>query len=140
MRTVARRGHLHHLELWRDDAPTGDGPWPWLLRRLGYTGTDTWDTGRSWRLGEFYVVLESGPDHVRGDADRLRSGMNHLALWGGSREDVDALTAEAPKHGWRLLFADEHPYAGGPQHYAAYLEDDAGFEIEIVADESTDCD
>ncbi len=50
---------------------------------------------------------------------------------------MDALTAEAPEHGWRLLFADKHPFAGGPQHCAAYLEDDAGFEIEIVADEST---
>ena len=74
---------------------------------------------------------------MRGETDRLRSGMNHLALWGGSRQDVDALTAEAPEHGWRLLFADKHPFAGGPQHCAAYLEDDAGFEIEIVADEST---
>ena len=43
--------------------------------------------------------------------------------------------SEAPEHGWRLLLAEKHPYAGGPQHYAAYLEDDAGFEIEIVADE-----
>ncbi len=137
---MPRRGLLHHLEFWRDDAAATDGPWPWLLGRLGYAVTDTWATGHSWRLGESYVVLESGPDHVRGETDRLRSGMNHLAFWGGSRQDVAALTAEAPEHGWRLLFADKHPFAGGPQHYAAYLEDDAGFEIEIVADESTGSD
>ncbi|WP_328291571.1 hypothetical protein OG218_02225 [Kineococcus sp. NBC_00420] len=81
------------------------------------------------------MVLESGTDHVRGRTERLRSGMNHLALWAGSRADVDALTGKAPQHGWRLLFTDLHPHAGGPQHYAAFLEDDAGFEVELVAEE-----
>ncbi|MCI2237224.1 hypothetical protein MO973_04075 [Paenibacillus sp. TRM 82003] len=130
-----KRGHLHHLELWRDDATATEGPWPWLLQQLGYSCTDTWATGCTWSLEEAYVVLESGTDHVRGRSERLRSGMNHLALWAGSRADVDTLTNEAPQHGWRLLFADLHPHAGGPQHYAAFLEDDAGFEVELVAEE-----
>lgn len=129
------RGQLHHLELWRDDATDPDRPWAWLLQRLGYSLSDSWATGCSWSLGEAYVVLESGADHVPGHADRLRSGMNHLALWAGSRADVDALTEQAPQHGWRLLFADLHPHAGGPQHYAAFLEDDTGIEVELVADE-----
>jgi len=106
---AVKRGHLHHLELWRDDATATEGPWPWLLQRLGYSLTDSWVTGCTWSRGEAYVVLESGADHVRGRANRLRSGMNHLALWAGGRADVDALTSEAPQHGWRVLFADLHP-------------------------------
>jgi hypothetical protein len=31
------------------------------------------------------------------------------------------------------MFADRHPYAGGDQHYAAYLEDRDGYEVELVA-------
>jgi hypothetical protein len=31
------------------------------------------------------------------------------------------------------MFADRHPYAGGPEHYAAYLESGEGFEVELVA-------
>lgn len=31
------------------------------------------------------------------------------------------------------MFPDRHPYAGGAQHYAAYLENDDGFEVELVA-------
>jgi hypothetical protein len=31
------------------------------------------------------------------------------------------------------MFADRHPYAGGPDHYAAYLENTDGFEVELVA-------
>jgi hypothetical protein len=41
--------------------------------------------------------------------------------------------------GFTLLFADAHPHAGGQTHYAAYLEDQAGFEIELVADEAASC-
>jgi hypothetical protein len=31
------------------------------------------------------------------------------------------------------MFPERHPYAGGGQHYAAYLENDDGFEVELVA-------
>ena len=65
--------------------------------------------------------------------DRLRPGLNHLAFYAASREHVDSLWRYAPEHGWRLLFADRHPHAGGPDHYAAYLENADGFEVEIVA-------
>ena len=34
---------------------------------------------------------------------------------------------------WRLLFPDRHPHAGGPEHYAAYLEDTDGYEVELVS-------
>ena len=45
-----------------------------------------------------------------------------------------ALTASAPAHGWALLFADKHPYAGGKDHYAAYLANSDGYEVELIAD------
>ncbi len=41
--------------------------------------------------------------------------------------------AASSAYGWTLLFADRHPYAGGPQHYAAYLADRHGSEVELVA-------
>ncbi len=108
--------------------------WGWLLARLGYEVRDRWPDGSSWSRGSGpYVVLESGPDVSSAAHDRLRPGLNHLALWGGTRAQVDALVEDAPGHGWRLLFADQHPFAGGPEHYAAYLEDEAGFEVELVA-------
>jgi hypothetical protein len=46
---------------------------------------------------------------------------------------VDRLVAQAPDRGWSLLFQDRHPYPGGPGHYAAYLEDRYGYEVELVA-------
>ncbi|MFN8158071.1 MAG: VOC family protein [Candidatus Nanopelagicales bacterium] len=131
----AERGSLHHLELWVSDLDTARRSWGWLLGELGYAVDSTWDRGTSWRLGTAYLVVECGPD-VRGSHDRVRAGLNHLALHAGSRADVDALVREAPERGWSLLFADRHPYAGGPTHYAAYLEDAEGFEVELVADDA----
>ena len=64
--------------------------------------------------------------------DRLRPGLNHLAFHAGPRDAVDTLAAVAPGHGWRLLFPDTHPYAGGSDHYAAYLASTDGFEVELV--------
>jgi catechol 2,3-dioxygenase-like lactoylglutathione lyase family enzyme len=95
---------------------------------------NTWRDGASWRLGDTYVVLEAGPDVVRGGHERRAPGLNHLAFHAGTPAELDALVADAGAHGWRLLFADRHPFAGGPGHYAAYLEDGAGFEVELVAD------
>lgn len=50
---------------------------------------------------------------------------------------VDALTEQAPRHGWTLLFPERHPHAGGERHYAAYLENTDGFEVELVAPETS---
>ena len=126
------RGTLHHVEVWVSDLVAAQASWGWLLGELGYRREDTWPTGESWQLGATYLVLESGP-YVRGDHDRTRAGVNHVAFHAGPRTEVDRLVTTGPRHGWSLMFTDRHPYAGGPGHYGAYLEDGAGFEVELVA-------
>jgi alkylated DNA nucleotide flippase Atl1 len=130
----SRVGSLHHVEVWVADKEVAAREWGWLLGRLGYRLGDDWGHGQAWELGDLYLVIESGPDVLAGGHERRRAGVNHLAFHAGSRGLVDALVAEAPEHGWALLFADEPPYAGGPAHYAAYLESGSGFEVELVAD------
>jgi catechol 2,3-dioxygenase-like lactoylglutathione lyase family enzyme len=127
------RGALHHVELWVPDVTRSESTIGWLLKELGWVEYQRWPAGVSWRLGDTYVVVERSPDMESGPHERKRPGLNHLALHVGSPEAVDALTRAAREHGWKLMFADRHPYAGGPEHYAAYLEDDDGFEVELVA-------
>ena len=127
------RGALHHVELWVPDLARAERSWGWLLCALGYAPYQRWEAGASWRLGPTYVVVEQSPALGADEHDRTRPGLNHLAFDAGSRADVDALVAAADEHGWALLFGDRHPFAGGPGHYAAYLEDADGFEVELVA-------
>ncbi|HEX6681619.1 MAG TPA: VOC family protein [Candidatus Limnocylindrales bacterium] len=126
-------GMLHHIELWVPDLDRAVAEWGWLLESLGYKLFQDWSAGRSWRLGETYLVVERSPALSADAHDRLRPGLNHLAFHVADAAAVDTLAAEAAGHGWRLMFADRHPHAGGPQHYAAYLENSDGFEVELVA-------
>ncbi len=125
---------LHHVELWVEDLAVAVHGLGWLLERLGWTVFQDWPGGRSWRLDDVYVVVEASADRRPGRHDRLRPGLNHLALHAGPPPEVDRLVDEATARGFTLLFADRHPRAGGPDTYAAYLETPDGFEVELVAD------
>jgi RimJ/RimL family protein N-acetyltransferase len=124
---------VHHVELWAADLAAAEETFGWLFTELGWHEYQRWDRGVSWRRGAAYVVVEDSPARTGDRHDRTAPGINHLALHAGTRADVDRITAAAPEHGWTLMFADRHPHAGGPHHYAAYLENNEGFEVELVA-------
>lgn len=127
------RGALHHLELWVPDLDRATESWGFLLTALGYEPFQSWSAGRSWRLGPAYVVLERSPALTGDRHERTRPGLNHVALHAGSRTELDALVTAVLPRGWTLLYPDRHPYAGGDGHYAAYLADRDGYEVELVA-------
>nr|WP_225219217.1 reverse transcriptase-like protein [Arthrobacter gallicola] len=131
---AAVTGRLHHVEIWVPDFPRAEASLGWLLERLGFLRRDSWSTGASWQGIGGYIVIEAGPDVLPAGHERRRPGLNHLAFGAGSPADVDLLARRAASHGWKLLFSDRHPHAGGPDHYAAYLENADGFEVELVAD------
>jgi len=110
--------------------------WGWLLAELGYQPFQDWPGGRSWSLPPTYLVIEQSPAMLPGEHERTRAGLNHLAFHAGDRGHVDTLTAAAFNYGWTLMFPDTHPHAGGAQHYAAYLTDADGYEVELVADDT----
>ena len=128
---------VHHVELWVPELEGAAERWAWLLGELGWEPFQDWPAGRSWRdpASRAYVVVEQSPALRPGQShDRLAPGLNHLALTVPSRAVLEAIVTAAPQHGWTLLFPERHPHAGGPQHYAAYLEDADGYEVELVAD------
>jgi catechol 2,3-dioxygenase-like lactoylglutathione lyase family enzyme len=126
-------GGLHHVELWVPSLSRAEQSWGWLLDALGWAEHQRWPAGVSWILGATYLVIEQSPALVAVTHERLRPGLNHLALHAGAPDDVDRLVRDAPGHGWTLLFPDRHPHAGGPDTYAAYLEDRDAYEVELVA-------
>ena len=131
-RTTPAHGAIHHVELWVPDLDRTVRSFGWLLAELGYQQYQDWPAGRSWRQGATYIVVEASPARTAETHDRCRPGLNHLAFHIRDRAELDRLVAEAPAHGWTLMFADAHPYAGGSKHGAGYLEDEDGFEVELV--------
>ncbi|WP_242089533.1 VOC family protein [Curtobacterium sp. DN_7.5] len=129
--SVAARGALHHVELRVADLDRAVAAWGWLLGELGYEPYQRWDDGQSWIAGGTYVVIEAAP--LDGVHDRRRPGLSHLAFHAGTTADVERLWRAAPAHGWAQLYADRHPYAGGPDHHAAFLEDGERCKVELVA-------
>lgn len=128
------RGQLHNVELWVPRLSEATASIGWLLESLGYELFQSWEHGRGWRLNTTYVVVEQSPALTSDTHDRLRPGLNHLAFHAGTVQEVEELTRAAIAHGWDLLFDETHPYAGGPEHYASYLANADGFEVELVAD------
>ncbi|MEU6345936.1 VOC family protein [Streptomyces sp. NPDC046977] len=126
-------GMLHHVEIWVPDLERAVASMGWLLEALGYTLFQSWDEGRSWRLGATYLVFEESPALTAVRHDRCRPGLNHLAFHVEDHHTVENLASEATRHGWSLLFPDRHPHAGGERAYAAYLENTDDFEVELVA-------
>lgn len=131
-KTVPPQVAVHHIELWTTDFKTAKPCWDWLMERLAFTIYQAWEGGTSWRAPDgSYLVLEQSPD-VSGHHQRTRAGLNHLALNCASRQELEDIREQAPKHGWTELFADRYPHAGGDEHTALYIENDEGFEIELV--------
>ncbi|WP_324288995.1 hypothetical protein [Streptomyces sp. CoH17] len=50
-------GALHHI--WGTDLDRVLASLGWLLQTLGYTVSQSWDTGRSWLLWPTYLLLDS---------------------------------------------------------------------------------
>lgn len=123
---------FHHVEVWVADAAES-GTWAWLLERLGFELVQEWPEGASWSAGGAYLTLTTSPNLSAPGHDRRRPGVNHLAFHGGAPDAVDTLMTDAPEHGWRPLYAERYPHAGGPDHYAGWLENAAGFKVEVVA-------
>lgn len=124
---------FHHVELWVGELEEAQEEWGWLLDRLRFELESTWADGQSWRAGDAYLTVTTSPNLSTPVHDRRRAGVNHLAFKMESATEVDAIIQEAPAHGWRPLYQDRYPHAGGKDHYAGWIENSAGFKAEIVA-------
>ena len=141
MGTSPLPGSLHHVELRVADLSKAAPSWNCILTCLGYVEFQRWPEGVSWILGSTYIVIEQAP--MPRAHDRREAGISHLAFHAGGRKRVDEIWATAPNHGWARLYEERHPWAGGepdqdqPGHYAAFLENDERFKVELVASDAT---
>ncbi|MFZ3577786.1 VOC family protein [Virgibacillus sp. DJP39] len=128
------KGMIHHVELYVSDLERSVRFWGWLLADLGYHAYQEWDAGRSFKLGDTYIVFVQTEDRFLDEPyHRCRVGLNHLAFHAESREHVDRLTIQLKEKGETILYPDQHPFAGGNDYYAVYFEDPDRIKVEVVA-------
>ena len=126
---------IHHLDLWVQDPATAVPEWSWVLTACGWEVDFAEATSGSWKHPDgTYAFLERSPDLLDERHDRLRPGINHLALTVPDLQTLDTVRAAATEHGWAELYADRYPHAGGEDHRALYLENSESFEVEVVVE------
>lgn len=126
---------FHHVELWLADPASELPAWRWLLDAIGLRLEARWDDGESWATQERgYLTLTASPNTRGGVHDRRRPGVNHLAFSLDSQRAVDDVMAVGPDHGWNRLYHERYPHAGGPDHYAGWLENAQEYKVELVAE------
>jgi len=129
-----KQGLIHHIELYVSDLKRSVQFWGWFLEQLGYYRYQEWESGQSWKLGDSYLVFVQAEERFLDvPYHRCRVGLNHLAFHASSREQVDDITAMLKDKGVPILYADKHPFAGGPDYYAVFFEDPDRIKVELVA-------
>lgn len=124
---------LHHLEVYVSDLAKSSEFYDFLLTGLGYEHYQEWENGVSFKKAEQYLVfVQTPPDFLEVGYHRCRTGLNHLAFHAGTPDDIDRWRQEFLNRRVKLLYDNRYPHAGGPDHYALYLEDPDGIKIELV--------
>ncbi len=127
-------GLLHHVEIYVSDLNKTRDFWLWFLSKFGYTIFQDWETGFSLKLGYIYIVFVQTLEKYKDiPYHRCRVGLNHIAFYAESKDQVDQITNELEEKGINVLYKDKHPFAGGEDHYAVYFEDPDRIKVELIA-------
>lgn len=98
------KGLIHHIELNVSNLKNSIIFWEWFLEELGYETYQTWESGRSWKLGETYIVFVQTEERFMDvPYHRRRAGLNHLAFHAESREQVDYITEKLKTKGLKFF-------------------------------------
>ncbi len=126
---------LHHVEIYVSDLKKSTSFWSWLLcDKLGYHEFQRWESGVSFKSGDTYLVfVQTEERFLEPSYHRCRVGLNHLASHGRSKEHVEEIANELKVLGFKLLYSEKHPHAGGSGSYAVFFEDPDRIKVEVVA-------
>jgi catechol 2,3-dioxygenase-like lactoylglutathione lyase family enzyme len=125
-------GVLSHVELNVSNLEQAISFYDWFLRELGYVLYQEWEQGRSWRLGETYIVVVQVEENFSEPPfHRKRVGLNHLAFHAASIESVDRVHEKLTERNVPILY-------GGPRSgdslYALYFEGPDRLKLEYVCE------
>jgi catechol 2,3-dioxygenase-like lactoylglutathione lyase family enzyme len=128
------KGVLHHIEINVSNINEAREFYGWLLYDLGYRLFQEWEQGFSWTFEKTYLVFVQTEERFLEEGyHRKHTGLNHLAFYVESKEEVDDWTERIKAKGYTILYEEKHPYAGGIDHYAVFFEGPDRIKLELVA-------
>ncbi|GKV65655.1 MULTISPECIES: VOC family protein [unclassified Sporosarcina] len=128
------KGLFHHVEIYVSDLEKSIQFWGWLLEELGCSLYQEWEQGRSWKIHDTYIVFVQTEERFMDvPYHRCRTGLNHLAFHADSRQHINYIIGKLKDKGISVLYPEQHPYAGGTEHYVVYFEDPDRIKVELVA-------
>lgn len=99
------KGLLHHVEIYVSDLKRTIDFWGWFLEELGYSPFQEWESGRSWKIDDTYLVfVQTEERFLDVPYHRCRVGLNHLAFHAGSRQHVNDVTEKLTSKGISILY------------------------------------
>ncbi len=127
-------GGLSHVEIYVSNLERSTEFWGWLLPQLGFEPYQAWDEGQSWRTGETYLVFVQAQDPYRERGfHRKTPGLNHLAFYADSADEVLDLQTALRERGVPILYDDREPdEIGAPSSYSVFFEDPDRIKVEVV--------
>ena len=128
---------LNHVEINVSDLQSSIDFWGWLLPQLGFEEFQTWDEGRSYwnKVTDAYIVFVQAEEQFRERPYHRRGpGLNHLAFWATSRDQVREMPELLRERGVSVLYEDRAPDAiGAPSEWSVFFEDPDRIKVELVA-------
>lgn len=125
---------LHHIEINVSDLNKAIEFWGWFLSELNYVVYQKWDRGISYKFKMTYIVfVQTEEKFMKAGYHRSQVGLNHLAFYADSREQVNQMTEKLKDRNITILYQDRHPYAGGANHYAVFFEGPDRMKVELAA-------
>ena len=125
---------LHHVEIYVSNLEQTRQFYAWFLGILGYQEFQSWDQGFSFLQGSTYIVfVQTAAKYQDQNYHRCGTGLNHLAFWADSIEQVDQVKELLRDRGVKILYEDRHPAATETDHYAVFFEDPDRIKLELVA-------
>ena len=131
------KNEIHHIEIYVSNLQRSIEFWNWLLvAELGYKKFQEWDERISYKLSNSYIVfVQTEKRFLDNTYHRKRTGLNHIAFHAESREKIDDLTKKLREKKIKILYENQHPFAGGNESYAVYFEDPDRIKVEVVVSE-----
>lgn len=133
------KGTVSHIEIYVSDLARSLDFWGWFLTYLGYELYQEWTEGSSWiKEGTYIVLVQTAEKYLPYPYHRCHTGLNHLAFYADTKEEIDGLTAELKRRGITILYPERYPRAGGADNYAVFFEDPDRIKLEFVLKKDTE--